>query len=200
VDHPLARKPLIILESQREVEMRLARVVVAGLSVAAGGVPAEAAEVARSMAELEARLAPGARVDVVDRDGRVYRGDFARADADGVLLTAGGSDPGRRIAAADVISVTRDGDPVKNGALIGGGIGLASSLLLWAADDEEFCDAEECVLSAVFVTATYAGIGALVDHLVKGRTVVYRAPAGAAVSVGPQPVRGGAGLRLTLRF
>jgi hypothetical protein len=168
--------------------------------VAAGAAPA-GAEVARSMAELEARLAPGARVDVVDRDGRVYRGEFARADADGVLLTAGGSDSGRRIAAADVISVTREGDSVKNGALIGGGIGLASSLLLWAADDEEFCDAEECVLSAVFVTATYAGIGALIDHLVKGRTLVYRAPAGpVALTLEPLPVRRGAGLRLTLRF
>jgi hypothetical protein len=160
-----------------------------------------AAEVARSMAELEARLAPGAAVDVIDREGRVYRGDFARADADGVLLALAGNDAGRRIPAAEVISVTREGDSLKNGLLIGAGIGALSSLLLWAADDEEFCDAEECVLSAVFVTATYAGIGALIDHLVKGRTVVYRAPADrVSLSVAPYPVRRGAGLGLALRF
>ena len=170
-------------------------------ALAAAGPRAEAAEPARSMEELEARLAPGAAVDVVDREGRVYRGQFARADSDGVLLTIGGSDTGRRIAASDVISVTRDGDSLKNGLLIGGGIGLASSLLLLAAENEEFCDASECVLSGVFVTATYAGIGALVDYLVNGKTLVYRQPSTrVSLAVTPYPVRRGGGLALSIRF
>ena len=46
------------------------------------------------MAALEARVKPGTEVDVVDREGRILRGEFVRADDQGVLVAVYGSDEG----------------------------------------------------------------------------------------------------------
>ena len=177
-------------------------VMMAGLVVAASGRPASADE-ARTLAEADRRLV-GSDVDVVDREGRVFRGTWVRADEDGVLLTVYGAETGRRIPAADVASVTRHGDSLKNGMLIGGGVGALSSLIVFAEDDEYEgdCDSSGCKVGvALGVTAFYVGVGALIDHLVKGRELVYRAPAGrVSLSVVPFPVRQGAGVRMKVGF
>jgi len=185
--------------------VKIARKVwIAAAVLAAAGTRTAGAEVARSMTALEARLEPGVEVDVVDTEGRVYRGDFARADGDGVLLTLTGNAAGRRIPAAEVISVSRRGDSLKNGMLIGGGVGALSSLIVFAEDDyyEGECDSSGCKVGvALGVTAFYVGVGALIDHLIKGHELVYRAPPeGLALSVAPYPVRQGAGVRVGLTF
>ena len=170
-------------------------------------VPAPAGEVARTMAALEERLDPGTEVDVVDREGRMFRGEIVQTSADGVLLSVDGAGEGRRIAAADITTVTRQGDSLKNGLLIGGGIGLLLGVLVNTADPDpalggdEWCEGSDCFAFAAVSALTYAGIGALVDHLVKGREVVYRAPtARVSLSVAPQLVRGGVGARVALAF
>lgn len=176
-----------------------------GLLALASSVPALAGEPARSMAALEERVQPGTPVDVVDRQGRVLRGDFARADDEGVLITLYGNSEGRRVPAADIMSVTRSGDSLKNGALIGAAVGLVSGILVTTYEDPyaaPVCVDTGCKIGLTGVlTAMYGGIGALIDHLIKGRTVVYRAPVDRiAWSVAPHPVPRGAGIQLALRF
>ena len=182
-------------------------VMVMALAAAASGRPAEAGE-ARTLAELDRRLKPGTEVDVVDREGRVVRGFWARGDEEGVLLTGLGGGAGHRLPAADVVSVTRHGDSLKNGIIIGGAIGLGSALLVFTTEplpgEEPICiDGDttcKAVNTAVF-TALYAGIGALIDRAHKGRELVYRAPdRRVSHSLTPYPVPGGAGVRVALRF
>lgn len=182
------------------------RMLVGVLALAAG--PAVAGETARTMDALDGRLKPGTEIDVTDREGRVFRGQFVRADDDGVLLTAFGGDQGRRIAAADVVSVSRHGDSLKNGALVGAAAGGITALAISIEDNsgysEPICTDTGCkVIASVFAVVTYAGIGMLVDRAIKGREVVYRAPSRStpvALSVVPYPVRCGAGVRLALKF
>jgi hypothetical protein len=179
----------------------------AAVLAASGSTPASAGDPAGTMWELEDRVKPGSEVDIVDREGRVLRGEFVRADAEGVLISVFGAAEGRRVAAADVATVLRRGDSIKNGTLIGAGIGLGMGLLLYTDPDgaendlEPWCEGTECAGYVVAFTAMYGGIGALVDHLIKGREVVYRVPADrVSWSVTPHPVPRGAGVRLSVRF
>jgi hypothetical protein len=183
-----------------------AGLLAAGLLALAGPDRAFAGEPARSMAALEERLAPGTEVDIVDRQGRMLRGNFVRADEEGVLVTTYGTAEGRRVPAGDVMTVMSPGDPLKNGALIGAVVGALSSVLVFSEDtstaSQPLCLTTACkVGTSVGVTAVYAGVGMLIDRAVKGRTVVYRAPAGRlSWSVSPHPVPRGVGLRVGLQF
>ena len=175
--------------------------------LAVGGTPASAGDPAGTMWELEDRVKPGAEIDVVDREGRVLRGEFVRADSEGVLISVFGAAEGRRVAAADVATVLRRGDSLKNGTLIGAGVGLGFGLLMYTdpdGDENEFeplCEGSECAGFVAFSTALYGGIGLLIDHLVKGREVVYRVPADrVSWSITPHPVARGAGIRVALTF
>lgn len=157
-----------------------------------GGSAVSAKEPARTMADLEARLTPGTKIDVVDRQGRIVRGEFARADDEGVLVISYGSGEARRVPAPDVLSVTRPGDSVLNGALIGAGFGALPVIGL---------EGNLASREAVTIVGTYAAIGALIDFAFKGRTVVYRPPAGrVSWSVTPHPVPRGAGVQVALKF
>lgn len=147
---------------------------------------------ARTMADLEARVTPGTEIDVVDRQGRVVRGEFAHAGDEGVLVTFYRSSGSRRVPARDVLSVSRPGDSVLNGAIIGAAFGALPVIGL---------EGNLASREAVSIMATYAGIGALIDLMIKGRTVVYRAPADrVSWSVAPRPVARGAGLQVALKF
>jgi hypothetical protein len=176
-----------------------------GLAVA-NPAPARAGEPPSSMAALEDRVQPGTEVDVVDRQGRILRGGFVRADDEGVLITVYGSAEGRRVPAREVMSVTHPGDSLKNGALIGAAVGALSALAISVDDGsgqvDPWCTTTGCkVAASAFAIGTYAGIGMLIDRAIKGRTVVYRAPADGLVwSVTPYPVRGGGGVGVALRF
>jgi hypothetical protein len=167
------------------------------------GAPLEAAP-AQSMADLARRVKPGTEVDVLDRTGASFHGRFVRADGDGVLLTPLGSAQGRRFSADDVMTVSRKGDPLWNGAAIGGGVGLLFGLAIANADDgsEAACYDTSCKVFATAATAgLFAGFGLLFDVMIKGHHTVYTAPAArVSWSVSPYKVPRGAGFRLTARF
>ncbi len=176
-----------------------------GLLALASSAPALAGQPARSMAALEERVKPGTEVDVVDRQGRIVRGQFARADGEGVLVTLYGSAEGHRVPAAEVVSVTRAGDSLKNGALIGAAVGAIGAIGAFVDDSEATgcaSTARGCKVGfAALSLGIYTGLGVLVDHLIKGHEVVYRAPAErVSWSVTPHPVPRGAGIQLALRF
>lgn len=168
-----------------------------------GGSAVSAKDSARTMAELEARMQAGTEVDVVDRQGRILRGGFASAGDDGILITVYGSAEGRRIPAADVVNVTRAGDSLKNGALIGAAAGALTALAVMTDDTgASGCFTTGCKAGfSAFAVAAYTGIGALIDRAVKGREDVYRAPAHrVSLSVTPHPVPRGAGVQLAVKF
>jgi hypothetical protein len=174
----------------------LSRVIALAVAVLLlGNRMASAREPATTMAGLRARLATGTEVDVVDRQGRLLRGQFVRADDEGLLVVPHGTAQARRVAARDVFSVSRPGDSVMNGALIGAGFGLLPVAVL-ANKPGDFASVE--VLSMV---ATYAAIGALIDLAMKGRTLAYRSTAyEVSWSVAPRPGARGAGVQMTLKF
>ncbi len=174
-----------------------------GVAVVGASPTARAGEPAHSMADLGARLQPGTEVDVVDSDGRVIRGELARADEHGILLAGFGGTEGTLVPAARVLSVARLGDSLKNGLLFGAGFGVLSAIAV-ATDDtgESGCTTTGCKAGlGIVIVPIYAGIGALVDKAIRGRQVVYRAPSDrVSWSVAPHPVPRGAAVRLAVRF
>lgn len=181
----------------------MAAMAAMGLLAFASAAPAGAGEPTHTMAALEDRLTPGTEIDVVDREGRVVRGEFVSAGAEGMLLTVFGAVEGRRVAAGDVVTVTRKGDSLKNGALIGAAVGAFSAILVGTDDSgASGCYTTGCkVGTGVAVTALYTGVGMLIDRAMKGREVVYRARADRKTwSMAPYPVPRGGGVRLALRF
>ena len=159
------------------------------------GRAAFAKDLAATMAELQDRVKPGTEVDLVDRAGRTVRGQFVRADGEGVLVAPYGRAESHRVPAGDVYTVSRPGDSVVNGALIGGAL-VAVPIALLADGPRDFASRE-----VVSIVATYASIGALIDLAFKGRTLVYRAPGPrVSLSVTPHPVAGGAGVRVAVGF
>ena len=174
-------------------------VMVMGLAIVAS---AGAAEPERSLTALESRVRTGTPVEVVDPQGYVLRGTLVRADDEGVVVTVHGSGEGRRVASRDITSVIRYGDSLRNGTLIGAGVGMLGVVGVWTDDSTVTCSSDGCRTAwSAIVLGSYVGIGALIDHLIKGREVVYRAPnPRVSWSVAPQPARRGAGLQVALRF
>ena len=107
------------------------------------------------------------------------------------------------------MSVTRAGDSLKNGALIGAAVGAIGAAAI-ATDLERpldpyappTCATTGCKVGmSIASVAVWTGIGMLIDRAMKGNEVVYRAPAPrVSWSVTPHPLPRGAGLRVALKF
>ena len=175
------------------------------MAVGSTGPSAVAKEQERSLAGLDTWLKPGTHVDVVDSRGRIVRGEFVRVDADGIMVAPFRATEARRVAAAEVVTVTRHGDSLKNGALIGLGVGILTAIAVATDHNGDYgCDMRTTGCKAalsVFSVGSAVGFGVLLDQDEKGREVVYRAPADkVSWSVAPHPMRQGAGVRFALRF
>jgi hypothetical protein len=64
-------------------------------------------------------------------------------------------------------------DPLRNGVLIGAGIGLAATLLLVAISDDDTAG-QEFLGFSLFTVPIGAGLGAAIDATHKGRELIYR--------------------------
>jgi hypothetical protein len=155
-------------------------------------------EAQTSFDELPRRVKPGQKVYVTDPLARETEGTLVRLSTTSLTLLVRGAE--REFPRAEVESVSRRGDSVRNGMIIGmlvaGGLGLASVL----TDD---CSADFAAATCAGVVglnaAMGAGVGALIDYGVKGKTLVYRSKR-AAVSAAPLFLRTGAAVQLALRF
>jgi hypothetical protein len=187
-------------------------VVASGLLTVTGTGLAAAAEPGRTMAAVEQRLEPGTEVEVVDRAGHLIQGQFVRADVDGVVVDLYGNEE-RHVPAADVVSVDKVGDSLANGiliglasgAVVGGYFALTPSVERFSCWDDicgPWCVDDACRwITGAAVTAAGVALGAYLDHRKTGRTAVYRSPVRrASLSVTPQLVRRGAGLKVAVRF
>lgn len=146
---------------------------------------AEAQQPALSLADLGMSLKSGETVFVTDGSGRETRGRFATVSDSGLTLSVDGQF--FDIASKDIREVARRGDSMKNGFLIGAGVGAGLSAVVAAAYQTPAYLAIGAPINAAF----WGGFGVLVDYLIKGRTVVFRAPGTAlrlrpGMSVGPR--------------
>lgn len=155
----------------------------AGLLVVCA-VPLAAQE---SFTNVQHLLRPGDTVFVIDETGTETRGRVADVGSSALRLTLNGDV--REWSAASIWRVTRHGDSLKNGTLIGavtggviagvGGLALASLL------HNEGHDATGPFLFLLGVgMGGGAGIGAGLDALIPGRTLIYQQRSG-RVMFGP---------------
>jgi hypothetical protein len=165
--------------------------------------PAAAQGVARTFDQLAVLVQAGDEVRVTDAAGIEARGSLSRLSADSVeILTAQGP---RTWGATDVQRVRhRYSDPVRNGVLIGAGVGAGFAAIAYALTCPE-CDAEDAgwiALGIGIYAGGGAGLGALVDVLHKGTRTVYERPAaaGGSFAIGPILDRTRRGLAAGLRF
>ena len=150
--------------------------VVAGFVVTAAAASAQ--EAVASFDALAGRIHVGERIWVTDATGREVRGRLERLSRDGLVLKTDGLET---FAVADVRRVrARDRDSLKNGTLIGLGVGgaLGTAWCIGAvADDSGEIDARvECAEGFTVFPGLGALIGLAVDALIPGKArVVYQA-------------------------
>jgi hypothetical protein len=143
-------------------------------------------------------------IHVIDSRGLETTGVIRRHDNDSlVIMMAGGED--RVFRSDQVTRVERRGDSLKNGALIGAGVGALPALsLLGACSDEVLSTCESDMALIVAISAgVYGLLGAGIDAMIVGRTTVYRGPAPpvrASLSPIVKPSADGTRLGMRVRF
>ena len=164
-------------------------------------IAAAQAPPATSFDALGKRLQIGDRVWVTDVSGREIRGTLEKLSSDGLVLVGPGP---VRLTAGDIARISaHEHDSIKNGALIGLGIGagLASAWCIGAiADDSGDIDAKvECGEGFTVFPALSALIGMGIDGVIPGkRRVVYEAAT--TVKVTPLISTRGKGLAVRITF
>lgn len=132
-------------------------------------------------------------VFVLDEAGVETRGQLLRLDPDAIVVLVNGSE--RRFDTARVARVSKRGDSLKNGALIGLAVGIAEAVVAVATIKcTGSCDRGLQAAWLTVNTGVYAAVGTAIDAAIQGRTVLYRAPA-------PQPaVQSRGGPSVSVRF
>jgi hypothetical protein len=120
-------------------------------------------------------------VFVVDDVGVETTGKLLRLDHEAIVVLVNGAE--RRFETRRVARVTKRGDSLKNGVLIGTVVGLVSGVLGSAiaecANDQggfSGCGAGAKLGLVLLSTGVYAAIGTGIDAAIQGRTVLYQAP------------------------
>ena len=127
---------------------------------------------------------------VTDDGGRRTEGKLLRFEPESLVMLVEGAE--QRFDAAHVRRIDRRGDSLKNGALIGAGIGVVLGLVTAGIadcigdDPGGGCAGGRVALFAVS-TGIYAAIGTGVDALIVGRTRVFDAD---RKSLGRKPIPG----------
>ena len=140
------------------------------------------AQTAASFDELPLVLRPGDRVTVTDNNGRNLTGRIIDLSPSTLSLEASGAR--LDLSAADVSFIRqRRPDPLRNGALIGLGVGaIPAALLSWWGYGIAQGEGGSPWIGVPFAGMSLglaAGIGALVDALIQRSHVIY-GPTGAA--------------------
>ena len=154
-------------------------VVLAVISLLLAFALAAAQEPVRDFSQLNTRLRPGDTIWVTNAQGREVKGTILSLTADELTLEGRG---GRIYGPSDVTTIqVRRGDSLRNGALIGLGIGSGLTLVACLANAESG-DAGWCALGAAIYGGIGAGIGVGIDALIPGKKILaYRAPGSAGL-------------------
>lgn len=141
-----------------------------------------AAQEARSFEQLQLLVKPGDRIFITDSAGKVTEGKVAGLSKSALRLTSKSAT--KDWAESDVLKIRQwRHDSLKNGALIGTGVGFGIGLASVLAFCDEWVD---CGGEAVGAVAIYTGIGAGVglgiDALIPAKQTIYVGGAQASVS------------------
>jgi hypothetical protein len=133
--------------------------------------------------ELWTKLKSGDTIYVLDANARETSGIFAEASESSIKLLVEGQV--REIPASNVRRLARRGDPLWNGALIGAAFGAVGGAFpaksdVCSADMYGFygncvITAKDRALSSLAGAVVFGAVGAGIDALIHGRTVVYGA-------------------------
>jgi hypothetical protein len=163
-----------------EMTRHACTILMAAIGILATAAPGSAQEpAAASFDSLMERIRIGQLIWVTDQAGREVRGTLERLTNNGLVLKADGLEA---FAVPDIRRVrAREFDSLKNGALIGLGIGgtLGTAWCIGAAaDDSGDIDARvECAEGLTVFPGLGALIGLAVDAAIPGRVhLVYEAP------------------------
>jgi hypothetical protein len=139
---------------------------------------AAAQEPVKSFDQLNTRLKPGDTVWVTDMQGREIKGKIQGLAPNALTLNADGA---KTLAARDISAIReREPDSLKNGALIGLGVGGGLALVACLGLAEGSGDSGWCAAVVGVYGAVGAGIGVGIDALIPGKKrVAYRAPGAA---------------------
>ena len=157
------------------MRLRKQAAVVLATVLVAVSVRAAAQEPVKSFDQLNTRLKVGDTVYVTDAQGREIKGKIHSLSPDALTL---GTDGSRTFAARDVSAIReRQRDSLKNGALIGLGVGGGLALVACLSFAEGSGDSGWCAAVLGVYGAVGAGIGVGIDALIPGqKRVAYRAP------------------------
>lgn len=125
-----------------------------------------------ALSDLWMRVRSGDRVFVADASGVETEGIFGRVSDSALTLVVNGQP--RDIPSASVREISKAGDSLKNGFLIGAAIGGGLWGLAAATCDDTYDACDNAAATVVGGALVWGGLGMLVDHFVKGRTVVFR--------------------------
>lgn len=152
----------------------------------------------RAFADLGLGLNLGDRVRVVDRDGVRHEGTVLRLPPERLVIV--GPDGPRDFTEGTTSAVSRRGDPVWTGALIGfiPGYVMGAQFVLGFSDREE--PLTTYIMAGGIVGLGGAGIGALIDSLHEGHKPIYVAERKTAVMVAPVVGRGRLGAAAAFRW
>jgi hypothetical protein len=144
----------------------------------------------RALDEVRRKLTPGQTIYVLDTLSRETQGVLISVLPASLRLGVGSDE--RDIAWNEIQQVARRGDSAADGALVGALIMAGVYVAPAIATDQPG--------AILWGAAIGAGIGALIDGAISGKTVVYRAPEQPTMTVVPVVLPGRASVRLALRF
>ena len=157
---------------------------------------------AGSLETLWSRAKSGDVVYVTDSNARETTGTLVKLTGDTLHLIVEGQV--REIPSVDVREIAKRGDSVLNGFLIGAAAGTAMAVVVYRAVGPCVEIQEECPLgpavSGLIFALEFGGIGALADHFIRGRTVIYRSSGGPTVNLSPLVFGHRRGMRVSLTF
>jgi hypothetical protein len=111
-------------------------------------------------------------VYVLDRSGAETEGLLVSLTDSVVVVSTARAE--RTFPLIDVVRIQRKGDSLKNGALIGAAFGGAAGLaLIGDCSSEPSCGAGTRVAALLTGAAIWAAIGAGIDAVIPGRTVIW---------------------------
>jgi hypothetical protein len=164
-----------------------------------------AQEPASSLGELQHWVRIGDRVALTDANGRKVTGSVAALKPESVALAVEGQPP-REFPQESIRTITRrEPDSLRNGALIGLGVGVGFFGLAFAASNG--CEYESnCAALVAVGAAFYGGMGAAIgvgiDAIVPGREmVIFRREVGRVrLGVSPRLAPGRQAVVMSLAF
>ena len=133
-----------------------------------------AAQEARSFEQLQLLVKPGDRIFVTDSMGNVTEGRIAGLSSSSLRLMTKSST--QDLSESDVFKIRQwRHDSLKNGALIGAGIGFGLSLagVIAVCNGWGTCRGGEAVAAVAYTTGIVAAIGAGIDALIPSKETIY---------------------------